>query len=487
MNKKTSSTILTLLLLATAVLALTFQRAEGDVASPPFSDDFVGTQIDAKKWVAQENTELSGLPAYGGSIKVADGKIALSSTGSSFPYVYSATNPFPTSGDFAIEVSFTYTHVGIWGNGLWVSTEPWAYNSTVHVQKCIFSVWADDENTYDKAAIRATLLGKEVYQQEIHGALSVGLPATTHVFRLEHFKGLYTLLVDGVEVASELSESIPLTVGFGHPPISYIPFSDWRVAEMFANRGGWTSFEIDYIRILRQASVSLSTSTSNVKLGFSVDVNGNLLSADGQPLSGDDVIISYKFPGIAKWTPATSAVTASDGSYFATWLPTATGSFTLKAEWLGNEIYAGTYDVKNVSVTRDSDNLLLAESNSTLSSLVLNPDSNEISFSVSGPSGTSGYVRFLVSKSLVPDIASLKVYLDGRQIEYSSSSVGDLQLLYFSYTHSAHDVIVRLPEASFSSSSSADTAGSDIRIIIAAFLIVIAIIVILGVWRLRKE
>jgi hypothetical protein len=150
-------------------------------------------------------------------------------------------------------------------------------------------------------------------------------------------------------------------------------------------------------------------------------------------LPSANIILSFKFPGSATWTQTTSATTNPDGSYSATWLPTATGSYAVKVEWPGNEAYAGTYEIRNISVTRDNvENLLLAESNSTLSSLAFNSNSSEISFSVSGPSGTSGYVRFLISKSLLGNTTNLKVYMDGKQIEYSATSI--------------HEVMIKLPE-----------------------------------------
>lgn len=428
---------------------------------------------------------MSGLPAYGGSINVGGSQITLSSTGSSFPFVYSVTNPFPTSGDFAIELLVSYNHVGVWGNGLWMTRDPFTYYDIFTPEKSVFALWSDDENIYDHGAIRAYLLGKEVYHSEAYGTLSLGYKMGPHIFRLEYLRGVYTLLVDGSEVASAPSQSMPEIIGFGHPPAQHLPFSKEGVSYAFSNFGGWTAFEMDYIRILRQATISMSTSTSSTTLGFSVDVSGKLDSIEGAPLPDANIILSYKFPGSTEWTPTTSAITSHDGFYTATWLPTATGSFTVKAEWPGNEAYAGTYEIRNISVTRDNvENLMLAESNSTLSALTVNSNSGEISFSVSGPSGTSGYVRFLISKSLLGNNTNLKVYMDGKQVEYSASSIGDLQLLYFAYDHSSHDIMIRLPD---SRQESPIPDGSSLPILGLLIASVIGVLLSIAIWLKRLK
>lgn len=463
-----------------------FQAVKGDNQPTLFADDFDGTQVDPEKWVTQENTNMSGLPAYGGSIKVGGSQIALSSDGSSFPFVYSATNPFPMSGDFAIELLVNYNHVGVWGNGLWITREPYTYYDIFAPEKSIFVLWADDENIYDHAGIKGYLLGREVYHSEAYGSLSLGYKMGPHVYRLEYLRGVYTLLVDGSEVASAPSQSMPEIIGFGHPPVQYLPFSKEGVSYAFSNFGGWTSFEMDYIRILRQATISMSTSTSSTTLGFSVDVSGKLDSIEGAPLPDANIILSYKFPGSTEWTQTTSAITSQDGFYTATWLPTATGSFTVKAEWPGNEVYAGTYEIRNISVTRDNvENLMLAESNSTLSALTVNSDSGEISFSVSGPSGTSGYVRFLISKSLLGNTTNLKVYMDGKQVEYSASSLGDLQLLYFAYDHSTHEVMIKLPEPR-QEFSIQDGSSLPILVLLLASVIGVLLSIVIARKRLQR-
>jgi len=88
-------------------------------------------------------------------------------------------------------------------------------------------------------------------------------------------------------------------------------------------------------------------------------------------------------------------------------------------------------------------------SNSTLSDLFFNPTSKELSFIVSGPQGTAGYVNVTIAKSLIADVRELKVYVDGTEITYNVLPIGESWLLHFTYNHSARYVVINLgPEIS---------------------------------------
>ena len=84
------------------------------------------------------------------------------------------------------------------------------------------------------------------------------------------------------------------------------------------------------------------------------------------------------------------------------------------------------------------------ESNSTVSELFFNSTSRELSFAVSGESGTEGYVEITIAKSLVSSVQDVKVYLDGTQLSVAITEDGDSWLLRFTYMHSTHHVIVSL-------------------------------------------
>jgi hypothetical protein len=230
----------------------------------------------------------------------------------------------------------------------------------------------------------------------------------------------------------------------------------------------------------KSTNMSLSTNAESTELGYILDFNGTLTNLEGEPLGDREVILSYMIPGTAVWNPFSSVNTDGNGVFSASWIPTATGNFMVKAEWQGDENYSAAYSVKNVSVLRGAEeNLFMAESNSTLSSLSLNSTSNEINFTVSGPSGTTGYVRFLLSKSLLNDPADVKVYKDGVLTNCTVTSVGDQTILYITYSHSSHEMRISLPE--YAEAGDSGNSSSEVSVILLYVLggVVIAAVIAL--------
>jgi hypothetical protein len=83
-------------------------------------------------------------------------------------------------------------------------------------------------------------------------------------------------------------------------------------------------------------------------------------------------------------------------------------------------------------------------SNSSVSALAFNSTSRELSFTVSGETGTVGFVDLSIAKSLISNIVDVKINLDGKTLTYSVTSTLNAWLLHFTYTHSVHNVNVEL-------------------------------------------
>lgn len=191
--------------------------------------------------------------------------------------------------------------------------------------------------------------------------------------------------------------------------------------------------------------VSISTSSSSTFIGFTVDINGTLCDLYENGLENESVVLYYTFSGVTTWFPITSGITDNLGHYYAQWIPSATGYFTIKAEWVGNSTHIGASNNVTLSVLPyQNEYVFSVESNSTISALAFNTTSWELSFTASGPNGTKGYVKVTVAKSLVENITNIRVYLDGNQSEYSITSLDDSWLLTFDYMHSTHQVVVDL-------------------------------------------
>jgi hypothetical protein len=194
--------------------------------------------------------------------------------------------------------------------------------------------------------------------------------------------------------------------------------------------------------------ISISVNASSTVVGAAVNVNGRLRDVNGTPMQGKSVTLSYAVASGTSWVPIGSGVTDTSGEYNIQWVNTASGTFTLKAEWGGDADYLAASSTTTLSfLPYANQNVFLVESNSTVSALAFNSTSLELSFTVSGPSGTWGYVKATIAKSLVSNGENIKVYLDGNQLNYTLTSSANSWLLTFSYLHSTHQVLVSLCQA----------------------------------------
>lgn len=209
--------------------------------------------------------------------------------------------------------------------------------------------------------------------------------------------------------------------------------------------GGLNSSSFQVLDIWMPTSLSISTGASSAFVGYTVDISGKLQDLYGNSVKDQSVVLYYTFPAANTWVPVTSDTTDLDGKYQIKWIPPATGYFTLKAEWSGNSTFLGADDVISLGSIPYQDMFVFSvESNSSISALTFNSTSSELSFNVSGETGTKGYVKVIIAKSLVSDVAKIKVHLDSTLKEYTATPLGGSWLLYVSYEHSLHKVTVGL-------------------------------------------
>ena len=195
--------------------------------------------------------------------------------------------------------------------------------------------------------------------------------------------------------------------------------------------------------------LSISTDLSSIFAGSAVNVVGTLSSTNGTPIQHELVVLSYTFAGIDSWIPITSGLTNETGEYTMQWINSASGTFTLKAEWKGNATFMETSNTTTVSfVPYQNQQVFFVESNSTVSALAFNSTNSELSFNVIGPSGTSGYVKATIAKSMLQNCDGSKVYIDGKQLNCSVTSTADSWIVTFNYSHSSHQISMYLADAS---------------------------------------
>ena len=195
---------------------------------------------------------------------------------------------------------------------------------------------------------------------------------------------------------------------------------------------------------LPPATLTVSCDAYTTYSDFNVEING-ALTANGVGLPSAGVLIYVSVTGGASWDVLSFVNTDTDGTFSVSWKPSVTGTFLLNATWAGNSDYSSTITTVSFAVTPyEEQSVFSVTSNSTLSGLLFNSESNELSFTVTGPSGTTGYTSVIIPKSLISDISSLTVYVDGDETSFNSMSQTDAWKIEFTYSHSTHQVVVNL-------------------------------------------
>ena len=178
--------------------------------------------------------------------------------------------------------------------------------------------------------------------------------------------------------------------------------------------------------------------------------------------------LSYSNDSGTTWTQISTVTTDTEGAYSALWVPQATGTIQLKVSWIGNSSIPQTSNTIYVIIEPNQRNdLISVASNSTITLFSFNIDKHELNFNVTGPSGTTGYVKVYISKTLFENITDASVTLDGNQLDYVTSSNEDSWILYFEYSHSTHAVTINLDVSNV-------PASFDIPVILVAVLLIIS-------------
>ena len=134
--------------------------------------------------------------------------------------------------------------------------------------------------------------------------------------------------------------------------------------------------------------------------------------------------------------------------------------------WANTLLSTPSFSPQNFSNTPDPD-IFNVQSNSTITALAFDSQKQELSFSVSGQSGTTGYANVSVAKNFLASIDNLKVFLDGNQIDRKIISNETSWLITFYYSHSMHQVKIDFsPAASFG----VTLAGWILAVVILAVL-----------------
>lgn len=234
------------------------------MAAQVFSDDFDGNAIDTVKWNTSIATsgkrwcsttveyhhsnpgtwlDISKEACHGltqaspyGKIVVSGGQAGFSANKiRAFPYVWSGPpsrqSPFPSTGDFILELKMKYDNLQPQGNGFsvffWENSDPIGNNPPAPFGQGFLNIWADSGDRSPRISAMGT-------------TIPMVNPLVYHDYRLEYINGKYSLFVDGtLRVGPVASSRRPNTIWIGNPVFNY-----WE-----SSPGDWTDFSIDFVRV----------------------------------------------------------------------------------------------------------------------------------------------------------------------------------------------------------------------------------------------
>jgi hypothetical protein len=227
--------------------------------------------------------------------------------------------------------------------------------------------------------------------------------------------------------------------------------------------------------------INLQCKSTHVDSGFKVDLSGTL-SNNNMGLANKALQLYISKDGGRTWEPLTLVNTNNEGQFNAVWVSSSSGIFSFKAEYNADTEYNGAASTVNFAIEPATDgnikeNVFTMTSNSTISQLNFNSENSELSFKATGETGTTGYVSVNIPKTLIKDIANLKIYLDGSQIAFSNSQGSDIWTITITYSHSTHTIVMNL-----AGDTQNQTNPQTIPwIIIAAVIIVGAVIITVAI------
>jgi eukaryotic-like serine/threonine-protein kinase len=205
----------------------------------------------------------------------------------------------------------------------------------------------------------------------------------------------------------------------------------------------WTS----NINCILPTDLTLYLSSASSAVGLQINVIGQL-SCNNKGVSYAPVLLSYSVTNGETWNEITQISTSSSGEYSAIWMPTATGQYLVKAEWVGNTTFPkSSIQSYMVVLPVQEQNVISVSSNSKVSNLVFNSSINEIHFTLSDLTEPTGYSDVSVPKNLVGNIQP-EVFCDGKEIDHETKLIEDTWLIHFSYITDVDEVTISMNPSS---------------------------------------
>jgi hypothetical protein len=230
--------------------------------------------------------------------------------------------------------------------------------------------------------------------------------------------------------------------------VTYAPAGTYRM-------NVWPPFDSKYLSYDQpNFEVGTTTITKNITLNVGYKISGYLTDASGAPIRGAHVSLNQYHCGWYSNSTGYYFVTAPAGTYTLTIQPKTGPTFSTYTEtnFVVNADESKNFILNSNSTTSnqpsENQKILEIQSNSTVSELAFNNNDLSLNFKVTGPSGTTGYTKVVIAKSLSPNVAETSATLDGKNHTFTVSSTSNYWIMEFTYSHSTHQIVIDLDNGS---------------------------------------
>ena len=223
-------------------------------------------------------------------------------------------------------------------------------------------------------------------------------------------------------------------------------------------------------------AMDLHCRSTAVASNLKIDVTGTL-SYNKTGIAGAVVYVSFSADSGNNWENFSLVQTQVNGGFETLWMPNATGNYLLCAQWAGNDSLHWINATVNLSLMPDSSgNEFSVMSNSSISGFDYNSRTQIISFNTNGTSSTTRYLQVCIPKTLVSDIQTLEVNIDGKPVAFGSESQDGVWVISCLYTQSEHAFTLQIPFMQVL--NPATTPWITIVVIIAVLVVLVAVMVV---------
>ena len=222
-------------------------------------------------------------------------------------------------------------------------------------------------------------------------------------------------------------------------------------------------------------AITLNCISTAAASNLKVEVTGTL-TYNKTGIPDASIYIGYSADYGNRWENFSLVKTRADGGFGTLWIPNATGSYLMCAQWEGNLTLHWVNATVNLATMPDlAGNEFSVVSNSTISNLAYNSATQELSFNTNGTQSTTGYANVCIPKTLVSDIHTVKLNIDGTPMTFTSEAQNDIWVISCVYTQSEHAFTLQIPFA-----PTLNPAYAPWIAIVIAISVLIALVAIAG-------